>query len=153
MTGAVMPAGADTVVMQERATEDAAGVRVAAGAVTKAGQNRRFAGEDLKARADRCFAAGQLVRPAELGHDRLAGHRRGAGATAGCASRSSRPATSCASIGTPLAAGEVYDSNRYTLYGMLARLGCDVIDMGVVRDDPAALEARVRERGRRRPTR
>ena len=44
-----MPAGADTVVMQERATEDAAGVRVAAGAVTKAGQNRRFAGEDLKA--------------------------------------------------------------------------------------------------------
>ena len=65
-TGAVMPAGADTVVMQERATEDAAGVRIAAGAVTKAGQNRRFAGEDLKA-GQTVFAAGQLVRPAELG--------------------------------------------------------------------------------------
>jgi molybdopterin molybdotransferase len=45
-----------------------------------------------------------------------------------------------ASIGTPLQEGEVYDSNRYTLYGMLARLGVDLIDMGVVRDDPAALE-------------
>ena len=45
------------------------------------------------------------------------------------------------SIGTPLATGEVYDSNRYTIYGMLARLDCDVIDMGVVRDVPAALEA------------
>ena len=47
--GRVMPPGADTVVMQERATEVAGGVRIAAGAVTKAGQNRRFAGEDLKA--------------------------------------------------------------------------------------------------------
>src|SRR5438552_18544365 len=48
-TGGVMPQGADTVVMQERAREDAGGVHVAAGAVTRAGTNRRFAGEDLKA--------------------------------------------------------------------------------------------------------
>jgi molybdopterin molybdotransferase len=45
-----------------------------------------------------------------------------------------------ASIGAPLKEGEVYDSNRYTLYGMLARLGVEMIDMGVVRDDPASLE-------------
>ena len=45
-----------------------------------------------------------------------------------------------ASVGSALKPGEVYDSNRYTLYGMLTRLGCDVIDMGVVRDDPASLE-------------
>jgi molybdopterin molybdotransferase len=45
-----------------------------------------------------------------------------------------------ASVGAALKEGEVYDSNRYTIYGMLARLGVDVIDMGVVRDDPAALE-------------
>jgi molybdopterin molybdotransferase len=45
-----------------------------------------------------------------------------------------------ASVGSVLKHGEVYDSNRYTLYGMLSRLGCDVIDMGVVRDDPASLE-------------
>ena len=46
-----------------------------------------------------------------------------------------------ASIGAPLAEGQVYDSNRYTLYGMLARLGVELIDMGVVRDEPALLEA------------
>jgi molybdopterin molybdotransferase len=45
-----------------------------------------------------------------------------------------------ASVGRPLREGEVYDSNRYTLYGMLARLGVDLIDMGVVPDDPARLE-------------
>ena len=44
------------------------------------------------------------------------------------------------SVGTPLAAGEVYDSNRYTIYGMLTRLNCDVLDMGVVPDVPEALE-------------
>jgi molybdopterin molybdotransferase len=44
------------------------------------------------------------------------------------------------SVGTPLAAGEIYDSNRYTLHGMLTRLNCEVIDMGVVADVPAALE-------------
>ena len=44
------------------------------------------------------------------------------------------------SIGTPLAAGEIYDSNRYTLYGMLTRLNCDIVDMGVVPDVPEALE-------------
>src|SRR5207237_3227395 len=65
-TGAVMPAGADTVVMQERATEVPGGVSIASGAVSKAGQNRRFAGEDLK-RGGVVFSAGQPLRPAELG--------------------------------------------------------------------------------------
>ena len=51
-----------------------------------------------------------------------------------------------ASIGQPLKEGEVYDSNRYTLHGMLARLGVEIIDMGVVRDDPALLEAGVSAR-------
>ncbi len=44
------------------------------------------------------------------------------------------------SIGSPLEEGQIYDSNRYTIYGMLARLGADVLDMGVVKDDPANLE-------------
>src|SRR5436305_120272 len=65
-TGAVMPEGADTVVMQERAREDNGRVLVAAGAVSKVGQNRRFAGEDLK-QGQAVFAAGQRIRPAELG--------------------------------------------------------------------------------------
>src|SRR6202158_3829488 len=59
-TGGVMPRGADTVVMQERAVEEASGVRIAPGAVTKAGQNRRFAGEDLKA-GQMVFRSGQRV--------------------------------------------------------------------------------------------
>ncbi|HEX7385463.1 MAG TPA: molybdopterin molybdotransferase MoeA, partial [Burkholderiaceae bacterium] len=49
-----------------------------------------------------------------------------------------------ASVGAPLQAGQVYDSNRYTLHGMLTRLGVEIEDLGVVRDDPAALEAAFR---------
>ena len=65
-TGGVMPEGADSVVMQERTREDANGVHIAAGALGKAGQNRRFTGEDLKV-GQVVFRAGQRVRPAELG--------------------------------------------------------------------------------------
>ena len=137
-TGGVMPHGADSVVMQERASEEAGRVRVAAGAISKAGQNRRFAGEDL-APGQRVFAAGQLVRPAELGM--LAA--LGIGEVA--VYRKLRVAffstgDELKSIGTPLAPGEVYDSNRYTIYGMLTRLNCDVLDMGVVANVPEAIE-------------
>src|SRR6266511_4735682 len=137
-TGGVMPQGADTVVMQERASEDAAGVRIAPGAVGKAGTNRRFAGEDLK-QGQTVFRAGQRVRPAELGMI------ASLGLSEVSVYRKLRVAffstgNELKSIGTPLAAGEIYDSNRYTLYGVLTRLGCEVIDMGVVADVPEALE-------------
>jgi molybdopterin molybdotransferase len=137
-TGGVMPRGADTVVMQERAREDAGGVRIAQGAVGKAGTNRRFAGEDLK-RGQTVFRTGQRVRPAELGMVASLGigevsvYRRLRVAFFSTGDE-------LKSVGTPLAAGEIYDSNRYTLYGVLTRLGCEVIDMGVVADDPASLE-------------
>ena len=137
-TGGVMPPGADTVVMQERATEIDGGVRIAAGAVTKAGQNRRFAGEDVK-RGQVVFRRGQPVRPAELGMIASLGvnevtvYRRLRVAFFSTGDE-------LKSIGTPLAAGEIYDSNRYTLYGMLVRLGCEIVDMGVVPDVPEALE-------------
>jgi molybdopterin molybdotransferase len=138
-TGGVMPVGADTVVMQERAREDGTGVHIDAGAVAKAGQNRRFAGEDLTA-GEVVFATGQRIHPAELGMMASLGigevsvyrRLRVAFFSTGDELRS---------IGTPLAAGEIYDSNRYTIYGMLERLGCEVIDMGVVPDVPDALEA------------
>jgi molybdopterin molybdotransferase len=137
-TGGVMPQGADTVVMQERASEDAKGVHVAAGVVTRAGTNRRFAGEDLK-QGQVVFRVGQRMRPAELGMIASLGigevsvyrQLRVAFFSTG---------DELKSIGTPLAAGEIYDSNRYTLYGMLTRLGCEVIDMGVVEDAPDKLE-------------
>ena len=137
-TGGVMPEGADSVVMQERTSEEAGRVRIAASALSKSGQNRRFSGEDLKA-GQVVFRTGQLVHPAELGMMASLGigevtvyrKLRVAFFSTGDELRS---------VGTPLAEGEVYDSNRYTIYGMLTRLNCDVLDMGVVPDAPEALE-------------
>jgi len=137
-TGGVMPQGADSVVMQERTVEDASGVHVAPGAVTKAGQNRRFAGEDLKA-GQVVFHSGQRIHPAEmgmiasLGIGEISVYRKLRVAFFSTGDE-------LKSVGTPLAAGEIYDSNRYTLHGMLTRLGCDAIDMGVVEDVPEKLE-------------
>ena len=137
-TGGVMPAGADTVVMQERTTEFPGGVTIAKGAVMKAGTNRRFAGEDLK-RGATVFRTGQPVRASELGM--LAS----LGIIEVAVYRKLRVAffstgDELRSIGQPLGAGEIYDSNRYTLYGMLTRLNCEIVDMGVVPDQPNALE-------------
>jgi molybdopterin molybdotransferase len=137
-TGGILPAGSDTVVMQERATELPGAVRVAVGAVTKAGQNRRLAGEDLK-QGQVVFEAGQPVRPAELGM--LAS----LGVNEVSVYRKLRVAffstgDELRPIGTTLAAGQIYDSNRYTLFGMLTRLHCDIVDLGVVPDSPVELE-------------
>jgi molybdopterin molybdotransferase len=137
-TGGVMPGGADSVVMQERTSEKNAVVRIAAGALAREGQNRRLAGEDLKA-GQVVFRSGQRIRPAELGMiaslgiGEVAVYRRLRVAFFSTGDE-------LKSIGTPLAAGEVYDSNRYTLHGMLQRLGCETIDMGVVPDVPEQLE-------------
>ena len=136
MTGAVMPAGTDTVVIQERVRVEGGRVVVPPGQQT--GQNRRFAGEDLAA-GRVAIRAGRVVRPADLG---LLASLGLAEVTVLRRPRVAFFSTGdeLASIGAPLKEGEVYDSNRYTLYGMLARLGVDLIDMGVVRDDPATLE-------------
>ena len=138
MTGAVMPDGLDTVVPQEFVTVNGDRVSVPSGLVS-AGDNRRLAGEDL-ARGDAALSAGRVLRPVDLGML----------ASLGLAEVPVRRRLRVAffstgnelrSIGEPLDAGCVYDSNRYTLWGMLQRLGVDVLDMGVVRDDPLALEA------------
>ena len=141
MTGAVMPPGTDTVVIQEIVRAE--GERVAVPPGQKTGQNRRLAGEDL-ALGRLVLRAGHPVRPAELGLLASLGLAEVA------VRRKLRVAffstgDELASIGAALKEGEVYDSNRYTIYGMLARLGVDVIDMGVVRDDPAALERAFKE--------
>ncbi len=137
MTGAVMPPGLDTVVPQEfTQAEGNDAVRIPAGAV-RTGDNRRLKGEDL-ARGSSALKAGRLLRPADLGLLASLGQAevpvlrklRVAFFSTGDELRS---------IGEPLDAGCVYDSNRYTLWGMLQRLGVEVIDLGVVRDDPAAL--------------
>jgi molybdopterin molybdotransferase len=137
-TGGVMPRGADTVVMQERAVEDTSGVRIAPGAVAKSGQNRRFAGEDLKAEQV-VFRSGQRIHPAELGMVASLGIGE-IGVFRKLRVAFFSTGDELKSIGTPLKPGEIYDSNRYTLHGMLTRLDCDVIDMGVVEDVPEKLE-------------
>lgn len=136
MTGAVMPRGADTVVEQEVVRLEEGAVFIPTG--RKAGENLRLAGEDL-ARGQPALSAGKRVGPAELGLIASLGYGEVA------VRRPLRVAffstgDELASIGKPLAPGEVYDSNRYTLFGLLTRLGADILDMGVVRDDPAAME-------------
>ena len=140
MTGAVLPAGADTVVMQEMVRVDGDRVTIPPG--QKTAQNVRYAGEDLKAGVP-VLRPGAPLRPAELGliaslglgEVRVRRRLRVALFATG---------DELASIGEPLREGEVYDSNRYTLHGMLTRLGVEIDDLGVVRDDPALLEAAFR---------
>ena len=138
MTGAVMPAGLDTVVPQELARVQDGRVIIPAGAI-RTGDNRRLAGEDL-ACGNPALSAGRVIRPAELGLLASLGH---AEVTVVRRLRVAFFSTGneLRSIGQSLDEGCVYDSNRYTLWGMLQRLNVDLLDMGIVRDDPAALEA------------
>lgn len=137
MTGAAIPEGADTIVVQEVTRTEEKQVIIPPG--QRALQNLRRAGEDL-ALGGTALAAGRRCGPAELG---LIASLGIAEVTVRRRLRVAFFSTGdeIASIGRPLAPGEVYDSNRYTLFGALQHLGCDLIDMGVIADDPAALEA------------
>lgn len=142
MTGAPMPAGCDTVIPQELTVDaDQSAVTVPPGRV-RAGDNRRLRGEDL-ALGSVALPRGRILRPSDIGL--LAS----LGLAEAPVQRRLRVAffstgDELRSVGEPLDEGCVYDSNRYTLHGMLTRLGCDVLDMGVVPDDPVALEAAFR---------
>ncbi len=137
MTGAAMPQGADTVVVQEKVSLEADTITFSD--APKPQMNVRYAGEDL--RIDQTvLAAGHLMRPADLGLI----------ASLGIAEvqvyRKLKVAffstgDELVSLGKPLEIGQVYDSNRYTLHGMLSRLGVEIIDLGAIADDPALLEA------------
>ncbi|MES2958611.1 MAG: gephyrin-like molybdotransferase Glp [Pseudomonadota bacterium] len=142
MTGAVMPTGLDTVVPQEFTRTEGNIVHIPQD-VVRTGDNRRLAGEDL-ARGASALRAGRILRPADLGLLASLGRAevpvlrklRVAFFSTGDELRS---------IGEPLDTGCVYDSNRYTIWAMLQRLGCEVIDLGVVRDQPDALRAAFRQ--------
>jgi molybdopterin molybdotransferase len=130
MTGGMMPAGADTVVMQEQVERDGDTVRIGSG--HRCGQNVRAAGEDVAA-GQRVLSAGKRLTTADsgvlasLGLGEVSVFRRLKVAFFSTGDEL-RP------VGQPLGPGEIYDSNRYTLYGMLKKLDVDIIDMGVVRD-------------------
>ena len=116
MTGAVMPAGTDTVVIQELVRQD--GKRVVIPAGQKKAQNVRYAGEDLKA-GTAVLHGGKALAPADLGLIASLGIGE---VTVKRRLKVAFFATGdeLASIGAPLKEGEVYDSNRYTLHGMSA---------------------------------
>jgi molybdopterin molybdotransferase len=141
MTGAVLPPAVDCVVVQEVVRVDGDFAVIPPG--QRREQNTRRAGEDLRAGRP-AIAAGKKLRPAEIGVIASLGIAELSVCRRVRVALFSTGDELC-SIGTPLVPGAVYDSNRYTLWGMLTRLGCDVIDMGVVMDDPAALEAAFRE--------
>ncbi|TDN69020.1 gephyrin-like molybdotransferase Glp [Paraburkholderia sp. BL10I2N1] len=141
MTGALMPNGCDTVVPQELVTRDGDTIRFP-GDTLKRGANRRRAGEDLT-QGQPALLAGRILRPSDLGL--LAS--LGIGEVA--VRRRLRVAffstgDELRSLGEPLDPGCVYDSNRHTLFAMLRRMNLDALDLGVVRDEPAALEAALR---------
>ena len=138
MTGAIMPAGLDTVVPQELATLTGDQITIPPN-VLQAGDNRRHLGEDLM-QGQPALQKGELLTPAalglvaSLGIDSVPVLRRLKVAYFSTGDE-------ILSLGEPPREGAVYDSNRYTVFGLLTRLGCEVIDMGVVRDQPDALEA------------
>jgi molybdopterin molybdotransferase len=136
MTGGMMPVGADTVVMQEHVEREGDTVRISSG--HRCGQNVRVAGEDLAA-GQQVFTAGKQLTSADIGV--LAS--LGLGEV--CVYRRLKVAffstgDELRSVGQPLGPGEIYDSNRYTLYGMLKKLDVEIIDMGVVRDRRELIE-------------
>jgi len=136
MTGAVMPQGTDTVAMQEKVLRNGDSIQFTEAPKPRA--NVRYAGEDLQ-QGQNVLSAGHLMQAADLGLL----------ASLGIAEVSVYRKLKVAffstgdelvAIGKPLATGQVYDSNRYTLYGMLSRLGVEMIDMGAIADDPLQLE-------------
>ena len=137
MTGATMPTTCDTVVPQEMVEQiDKSLIRFSTHKM-KRGDNRRFAGEDLKKNSI-ALERGKVLFPADMGLLASLGihtvplqrRLRVAFISTGDELRA---------LDQTLDAGCVYDSNRYTIYGMLTRLGCEVIDMGIIADNPAAI--------------
>jgi molybdopterin molybdotransferase len=136
MTGAVMPIGADTVMMQERIVIKSD--RITLLDEPKLGANVRLAGEDLKV-GQTVLAKGHILKPADLGLIASLGvgeisvfrQLKVAFFSTG---------DELVSVGKKLEEGQIYDSNRYTLFGMLSRLGVLASDLGVVPDDPIKLE-------------
>lgn len=138
MTGAPIPAGTDTIIMQEQIEQISDGrIRVSSAYIYKAGQNLRQVGEDI-AKDSVVLKAGRRIIPADLGVLASLG--------IGEVQVRRRPRVAFFSTGDELCAigevleqGKIYDSNRYSLHGMLTRLNVDILDLGVIKDQPEAI--------------
>jgi molybdopterin molybdotransferase len=136
MTGAKMPQGADTVIMQEHVERDGDTITLSSG--HKPQQNVRYAGEDLSP-GETVFRKGKRLTPADIGMLASMGEAevhvfrrvRVAFFSTGDELRS---------LGQALGDGQIYDSNRYTLFGMLSQLHMELLDMGVIPDDRQKIE-------------
>lgn len=136
-TGAVIPNGCDTVVMQEEVTQENGSITISSNIVK--GDNTRLPGEDIN--------FGQMILK---NGKRLGAAELGILASVGISSVPVKPKVRVAyfstgdeliSLGSQLKTGEIYDSNRYILHGLLARIGAEIEDLGVVKDDPCQLKA------------
>ena len=153
MTGAIMPQGLDTVVPQELARPVGSmaepQITIPAG-LLQTGDNRRKLGEDLL-QGGAALQKGELLTPAALGLLASLGIEKATVWRRLCVAYFST-GDEILSLGEAPREGAVFDSNRYTVFGLLKRLGCDVIDMGVVRDDPRLAGSGVHPVRPQRPT-
>jgi molybdopterin molybdotransferase len=138
MTGAIMPLGLNTVIPQELCKSISSDSITFAGGLLKLGDNRRLCGEDI-AKGQPALLQGSRITPASagllasLGLPKVNVYRRLKVAYFSTGDE-------ILSLGQTPREGAVYDSNRYTVYGLLQELGCEMIDMGVVKDNPQLLE-------------
>ncbi|MCT4702513.1 molybdopterin molybdotransferase MoeA [Enterobacteriaceae bacterium H20N1] len=137
MTGAPLPAGAQAVVMQEETEVTETGVRF--NAPVKNGQNIRLRGEDIRSGASvlpagKKLTAAELPLIASLGVADVTVLRKVRAAVFSTGDELRLP-------GQPLGDGQIYDTNRLAVHLMLDQLGCEVIDLGIIKDDPEALRA------------
>ena len=141
MTGAMMPEGADAVVMQEVTESEGEQVTIFEG--VEPDENVRFTGESVK-QGDLVMSQGKLIRPQEiamfasLNRSEVAVYKRPKVAVVSTGDE-------LTPLGEPLAAGKIRDSNRYGICAQIEEAGCDPVDMGIARDDEAETERKFRE--------
>lgn len=136
MTGACLPDGTDTVVMQENTSQQA--LQITVQAQTKLGENVRYPGEDLR-QGELIFNSGHKLVAADIGLTASLGIPK--------LKVLRRPKVAILStgdelraLGSELQAGQIYDSNRYTLHALLQSLDVEIIDLGMIPDQAEAIE-------------